>query len=62
MSSLKLNISAEAAVQDDIAEWMLRLKNSGRFSNIDLGTITRTDSAQKTYNFTLTAVYANNTQ
>ncbi len=62
MSPLKLNISAEAAAQDDIAEWMLRLKNSGRFSNIDLGAITRVDSEQKTYNFTLTALYTNNTQ
>ncbi len=59
-SPLKLNISAEASTQDDIAEWMSRLKASGRFSNINLGAITRKGSEEKTYNFTLTSVYTSN--
>ncbi len=59
-SPLKLNISAQAENQDDIAEWMSRLKTSGRFSDINLGTITQAGSEQKTYNFTLTSVYTNN--
>ncbi len=59
-SPLKLNISAGASNQDNIAEWMSRLKTSGRFSNINLGTVTQTGAEEKTYNFTLTSVYTNN--
>jgi Tfp pilus assembly protein PilN len=57
LSPLKLTISAVSSTQDDIAEWMKRLQNSGRFSNVDLGNVARSGTTQKTYNFALTSVY-----
>src|SRR6267378_2123189 len=37
---LKLTISAEARANEDIAEWVRRLEDSGKFSNPELGPVT----------------------
>lgn len=59
-SPLKLTISAISSDQEDIAEWMKRLNNSGRFSNIELGTVSGSGKDQKIYNFTLSSIYKTN--
>jgi Tfp pilus assembly protein PilN len=54
---LKLVIAAEARTDDDIAGWTRRLEDSGKFTLIELGTVTTIEADPKVYNFTLTTVY-----
>ncbi len=60
ITPLKLTISAISSTQDDIAEWMKRLQNSGRFSNVELGNVTGSGNDPRTYNFGLTSIYKAN--
>jgi len=55
--ALKLTISAEARANEDIAEWVRRMEESGRFSSEELGPVTTTE-ATSIYNFTMTATYS----
>lgn len=61
-SPIKMSASATASSEDDIAEWMKRLQNSGRFSHVDLGSVALSGKNKKTYDFTLTSVYQTNLQ
>lgn len=54
---LKLTIAAEARTNEDIAEWVRRMEESGRFTNAELGPVS-SDAATSNYNFTMTATYA----
>lgn len=53
---VKLSMSAEAVSDEDIANWVKRMENSGRFSNAELGAITAS-STERLFSFTLTVVY-----
>jgi Tfp pilus assembly protein PilN len=56
---LKLNISAEARTNEDIALWVRKMEDSGRFSQAELGPVTAPEAVggEKIYSFTLTATY-----
>ena len=54
-SALKLSISAVAATNDDIANWMRALDKSGRFSGVELGAVSAAGPRQ--LNFTITTMY-----
>ena len=55
---IKLNLSAESRTNEDIAGWVKRLEDSGRFSAVELvGPVTAVEGAEKGYTFTLTTTY-----
>ena len=56
-SPLKLNMAAEARSNEDIAEWVRKLEQTGKFSSVEMGPVTGTEGAEKVFNFTLTSVY-----
>ena len=51
---LKLNITAEARANEEIAAWVRKMEDSGRFTSVELGPVTAQGG---NYNFTLTSVY-----
>lgn len=55
--ALKLTISASAQANEDIADWVRRLEESGKFSNPEMGAV-NVDPSTNNFNFTLTAVYS----
>lgn len=59
VGSLKLNMSAEARANADIAEWVKKMEDSGKFGGVELGPVSSSGSegADKIYSFTLTSVY-----
>jgi Tfp pilus assembly protein PilN len=57
-SPLKLQITAEARTNEDIALWVRRLEESGKFSGMELGGVLTRESEQGAVRgFTLTAIY-----
>lgn len=54
---LKLTMTAEARSNDDIALWVRRMEDSGRFSGIELGAVTSTSGGEKVYSFSLKTTY-----
>jgi Tfp pilus assembly protein PilN len=53
---IKLNIQAEARTNEDIAEWVRRMEEMGRFSATELGPV-QTLEGSNINNFTMTSVY-----
>jgi len=53
---LKLTMTASARDNDEIAVWVKRMEASGRFSMIELGSVTQSGD-NKAYDFKLTATY-----
>lgn len=56
-SPIKLNITAESRSSQDIAAWVKNMEQSGKFSAIELGAVTTTESEPKVYNFAVTTTY-----
>ena len=54
---IKLNMSAESRTNEDIAAWVRRMEDSGRFSAVELGPVAVVEGPEKVYTFTLTTVY-----
>lgn len=58
VGALKLNITASARANEDIASWVKKMEDSGRFSAVELGPVSAADSGgEKASAFTLTTVY-----
>ncbi|MFA6004179.1 MAG: PilN domain-containing protein [Elusimicrobiota bacterium] len=56
---IKLDMSAEARSNADIASWVAKMEESGRFSAVELGAVTTTETPEGVlWNFTLTTVYS----
>lgn len=56
-SPLRLSIAAESRSNEDIAGWVRKMEDSGKFLNVELGGVTGTEGAERVYNFTLTTLY-----
>lgn len=54
---LKLTMSAEARVNDDIAAWVRAMEGTGKFSNVELGAVNALTSGDGGFRFTLTSLY-----
>lgn len=55
---MKLNIAAESRTNEDIALWVRKMEETGRFANIELGPVTtKTAGDVVLRGFTLTAAY-----
>ena len=54
---VKLNVSAESRTNEDIAGWVKKMEDSGRFGAVELGPVSAIEGAERMYNFTLTSVY-----
>ena len=58
-SVLKLSLAAEARSSEDIALWVRKMEESGRFSGMELGPVSVTETAGGVLRgFTMTAAYA----
>lgn len=55
--ALKLSISAEARSNEDIAAWLLKMEEAGKFGTIELGPVTAAEGETRTYSFTVSCVY-----
>lgn len=54
--ALKLSMSAEARTNEDIAAWVRRMEDSGRFTSVELGAVT-TGGVERLCSFTVTSIY-----
>jgi type IV pilus assembly protein PilN len=52
--ALKLTMAAQARTNEDIAAWVRKMEESGRFSNVELGAVL---SETGLYSFTVTSTY-----
>jgi Tfp pilus assembly protein PilN len=56
-SALKLDISATANSQEDIAAWVRGLEGNGRFATVELGAVTSAGGTGRQYTFTISTTY-----
>ncbi|HAM34331.1 MAG TPA: hypothetical protein DEB40_09205 [Elusimicrobia bacterium] len=57
-SPMKLNITAEARSNEDIAAWVRKMEETGRFGNIELGPVIARETAEGILRgFSLTTMY-----
>ncbi|MBI3551206.1 MAG: hypothetical protein HY077_01705 [Elusimicrobia bacterium] len=54
---LKLAVSAESRTNEDIAAWIKKMEESGRFDKVELGPVTVSGAAEKLVAFTLNLMY-----
>ena len=54
---IKLNMTAEARTNEDIAAWVKKMEDSGRFTDIELGAVTQDAGAERSFNFTIKSTY-----
>ncbi|MBI5630355.1 MAG: PilN domain-containing protein [Elusimicrobia bacterium] len=54
---LKISLSADSRSNEDIAAWIKKLEQSGRFGQVEMGPVTAVDGAERVYTFTLISVY-----
>jgi hypothetical protein len=50
-------MSAESRSNEDIAAWVRRMEDSGRFSSVEMGPVVTQEGAERLHTFTLTSVY-----
>ena len=54
---IKLTMSAEARSNEDIAAWVRKMEDLGKFSNTELGPVSVQEAGERMYSFTLTSTY-----
>lgn len=54
---LKLTIQAESRSNEEIALWVKKMEDSGRFTSAELGPVQGASGAEKLFTFSMTAVY-----